>query len=116
MKKIVLILIILSSLIACDDTLTVQDVDAKVIPSSNVSFADHIYPIFQVKCISCHNATNPDGGLDLTAYAAATSDLTIIFPGDPETSRLVWAVEGRAGISPMPPIGYRTLTKNQIEG
>ncbi len=82
----------------------------------NVSFSDHIYPVFQVKCISCHNATNPDGGLDLTTYAAATADLTIIYPGDPETSRLVWAIDGRSGVSPMPPIGYRALTINQIDG
>ncbi len=34
MKKIALILLILSTLVACDDTLTVQDVDAKIIPSS----------------------------------------------------------------------------------
>ena len=100
----------------CDDTLTVQDVDNKTIPASNVSFSQHIYPVFQVKCIFCHNATDPDGGLDLTTYSAATADLNVIFPGDPETSRLVWTIEARAGISPMPPIGYRTLTKNQVDG
>ena len=116
MKKIVLIFLILSTLIACDDTLTVQDVDAKVIPSSNVSFAKHIYPIFQVKCISCHNATNPDGGLDLTTYSTATADLNVIFPGNPDNSRIVWAVEARPGISPMPPIGYKSFTQNQIQG
>ena len=118
MKKIVLIFLIVLSLIACDDTLTVQDVDAKVIPSSNVSFAKHVYPVFQVKCISCHNATNPDAGLDLTSYSAATADLNVIFPGNPDNSRIVWAVEGnRPPIEPMPPIGYaRPFTANQIQG
>ena len=118
MNKIALILLILTTLVACDDTLTVQDVDAKIIPSSKVSFADHIYPIFQVKCISCHNATNPDGGLDLTTYATATADLNVIFPGDPDNSRIVMAVEGNTPpIEPMPPIGYaKPLTANQIQG
>lgn len=101
---------------SCDDTLTVQDVDNKPIPASNVSFANHIYPVFQVKCIFCHNATDPDGGLDLTTYSAATANFTIIFPGNPETSTLVWAIEGRLEVSPMPPIGYRALTINQIDG
>lgn len=101
---------------SCDDSLTVEEVDKRIIPSSNVSFVDHIYPVFQVKCIYCHNATDPDGGIDLTTYSAATADLNVIFPGEPETSRLVWAIEARSGVSPMPPIGYRTLTKNQIDG
>ena len=118
MKKIVLILLIVSTLLACDDTLTVQDVDNKIIPDKNVSFSQHIYPVFQVKCISCHNATNPDGGLDLTTYSAATSDLTIIFPRNPDNSKIIWAIEGnRPPIQPMPPIGYsRPFTANQIKG
>ena len=118
MKRITLIFLILLTLVACDDTLTVQDVDNKIIPDKNVSFSQHIYPVFQVKCISCHNATNPDGGLDLTTYSAATSDLTIIFPGNPDNSRIVWAVEGdKPPIQKMPPIGYsRPFTANQRQG
>ena len=118
MKKYFLIFAIISSLVGCDDTLTVKDVDEKIIPPTNVSFADHIYPVFQVKCISCHNATNPDGGLDLTSYSAATADFNVIFPGNPDNSRLVWAIEGnRPPIQPMPPIGYsRPVTANQLQG
>jgi hypothetical protein len=118
MKKIALILLIISTLVSCDDTLTVQDVDNKIIPDQNVSFSKHIYPVFQVKCISCHNATNPDGGLDLTTYSAATADFNVIFPGNPDNSRIVWAVEGdKPPIQKMPPIGYsKPFTQNQMQG
>jgi len=107
---------ILFVLLSCDDSLTVEDVDKKIIPSSNVSFAQHLYPVFQVKCIRCHNATDPDGNLDLTTYASATSDLNVVFPGEASLSRLYWAISGTSGIEPMPPIGYPVLTKNQIDG
>jgi mono/diheme cytochrome c family protein len=110
------IIFVLFTVTNCDDSLTVEDVDKKDIPSSNVSFADHIYPVFQVKCINCHNATSPDAGLDLTSYAAATSSLDMIFPGSADVSRLVWSIEARSGVSPMPPIGYPILTKDQIDG
>lgn len=100
----------------CDDSITNEDVDNMRIPSSNVSFGEHIYPIFQVKCIRCHNATDPDGGLDLTSYANATSDFNVIFPGDSELSGLVWAIEARAGVEPMPPIGYPPLKPHHITG
>ncbi len=96
-------------LTSCDDSLTNQDVDKKIPPTSNLSFGKDIYPIFQVKCMYCHNATDPAGGLDLTSYAAATADFNIIFPGEPELSGIVWAIEGRAGVTAMPLPGYPSL-------
>ena len=71
MKKIILIIGLVFSVIGCDDTLTVQNVDDKVIPDSNVSFAEHIYPVFQVKCAfsGCHASPNPAYGIDLSTYA-----------------------------------------------
>ena len=35
MKKIALILLIVSTFVSCDDTLTVQDVDNKIIPDKD---------------------------------------------------------------------------------
>lgn len=112
-SSIIFVLLILTN---CDDSLTVEDVDKKIIPSSNVSFADHVYPVFQVKCIYCHNATDPDGGLDLTSYASTTADLNVVFPGEAGLSSLYWAISGTSGVEPMPPIGYPVLTQNQIDG
>ena len=119
MKLFSLIIISILFLQACDDTLTVQNVDDKPIPDTNVSFADHIYPVFQVKCAfsGCHASSNPANGLDLSTWAGVTADPNIVFPGEPDLSRLVWSIENRAGISPMPPPGYaRPVTLDQIKG
>ena len=119
MKLLSLIIISLLFLQGCDDTLTNENVDNKPIPDSNVSFADHIYPVFQVKCAfsGCHAQPNPADGIDLSTWAGVTADPNIVFPGEPDLSRLVWAIEARAGISPMPPLGYTTpITLDQIQG
>ena len=119
MKILSLIIISLIFLLGCDDTLTNENVDNKPIPDSNVSFADHIYPVFQVKCAfsGCHAQPNPADGIDLSTWAGVTADPNIVFPGEPDLSRLVWAIEARAGISPMPPLGYATpITIDQIQG
>lgn len=103
----------------CDDTITVVDVDNKIIPDKDVSFAEHIYPVLQVKCAfsGCHESANPASGLDLTSWASTTADQNIVLRGEPDLSRLIWAVEGRSGFPPMPPIGSsRPLTLNQIKG
>ncbi len=119
MKLLALIIISLLFLLGCDDTLTTENVDNKPIPDSNVSFADHIYPVFQVKCAfsGCHAQPNPADGIDLSNWAGVTADPNIVFPGEPDLSRLVWSIENRAGISVMPPIGYaRPVTLDQIQG
>jgi hypothetical protein len=119
MKLLSFIIISFIFLQSCDDTLTNENVDNKPIPATNVSFAEHIYPVFQVKCAfsGCHAQPNPADGIDLSTWAGVTADPNIVFPFEPELSRLVWAIEGRAGISPMPVVGYtRPLTINQIQG
>ncbi len=116
-NKLTLIVLFIISLNACDDTVTNQEIDKVIIPASNVKFSEHIYPVFRVKCntATCHNSRDRAGNLSLDSYSETVSDPLIIFPGLPENSKLVWAIEGRV-ISPMPPIGYPPLTKNQIEG
>jgi hypothetical protein len=108
------------SLYGCDDTLTVKNVDDEDIPANNVSFADHIYPVFQVKCAfsGCHAQPNPADGIDLSNWAGVTADPNIVFPGEPDLSRLVWTIDPSvSGVSKMPPIGYaRPVTLDQIEG
>ncbi|MFZ1518297.1 MAG: hypothetical protein WAU11_05955 [Ignavibacteriaceae bacterium] len=107
-------------LVSCDDTLTVEDIDNKIIPDQNVSFSQHIYPILQVKCAfsGCHASPNASNGLDLTTWSNVTADPNIVFPGEPDLSRLIWAIEGnRPPIEPMPPVGYsRPVTTNQLKG
>lgn len=114
---IVLILLSIILLTACDDTITNQDVDNRTIPSSNVSFSQHIYPVFQVKCFSCHGNGIYEAGLDLTLRSRFV-DGRIVVPGDTLTSILVWRIDRppRAGFNPMPPEFMPQLTRNQIQG
>ena len=98
----------------CDDTGT--EVDNQQLPDSDLSFRAHIQPIIEVKCNSsgCHDDGSRAGGLSLTSWVNVTADASIVFPGEPQNSKLVWAIEGQAGIQPMPPIGYAPLTPQQI--
>lgn len=112
-------LIITSSLMifSCDDTITNQDIDNRIIPDSNVSFSQHIYPVLQVKCFSCHGNGVYEAGLDLTLRSRFV-DGRIVVPGDTLTSILVWRIDRppRAGFNPMPPEFMPQLTPNQIRG
>ncbi len=103
-------------LIGCKDQGT--NIDSTEIPSSNVSYSQYIQPVFDNKCNNsgCHEDASRAGGLSLTSWANTTSDPGVVFPGKPETSRLIWAIQNQAGINPMPPYGYAGLTKNQIDG
>ncbi|MEW6506874.1 MAG: c-type cytochrome domain-containing protein [Bacteroidota bacterium] len=104
-------------LTGCDDTINQEDLDSKIIPSSSVSYSQHIQPVFDARCSNagCHNSIDRRAGLSLATWGDATSNSLIIFPGLPDNSKLVWAIEGRSAF-PMPPVNYRPLTKNQIEG
>ena len=35
-----------------------------------VTYKDHVYPILEDRCLSCHNPDKTKGGLDMTTYAA----------------------------------------------
>lgn len=104
-------------IIACDDTTGVQDLDSRIIPDANVSYSQHIQPVFDLKCNNkdCHNAQDVRSGLSLASHGSTTASFLIVAPGNPNNSKLVWVVEGKSA-SPMPPLGYWALTKNQIAG
>jgi cytochrome c5 len=117
MLKLFALIILIFSALACDDTLTVQNVDDKIIPSSNVSFAAHIYPVFQAKCFSCHGNGVYEARLNLTNPSYFV-DGRIVLPHYPENSLIMYRVRGNvAGFSPMPPPGTGVpLTLDQIKG
>ena len=100
---------------ACDDTLNTQN--EIIIPSQNVSYNKYIQPLFNIKCTNsgCHNDESKAEGLSLTTWSNTRADPAIVFPYEPQSSKLVWAIEGE-GISIMPPFGYPPLTENQREG
>ena len=101
-------------LISCDDT---KNTDLPTIPTTNVSFSEHIQPILNLNCISsgCHNDQDRAGSLSLTNWANTTASYIIVAPGYPDNSQLVLAVEGKTSF-PMPPTGYQPLTSEQIAG
>ena len=100
-------------IISCDDTQTIEDIDKKPIPASNVSFSQHIYPVLNVKCNNsgCHNDESRAGGVSLTSWSNVT-DPNIVVKGDPSTSKLVWSIDRIPGAKWMPPNGYPPLTPN----
>ncbi|MFA3781680.1 c-type cytochrome domain-containing protein [Melioribacteraceae bacterium 4301-Me] len=101
----------------CDDSTNITQIDDVIIPSANVSYAKYIQPVFNAKCnySGCHDDGTKAGGLSLTTWANTTSDYLVVAPGFPDNSKLVWAIKGQS-TSPMPPVGYYPLTKNQIDG
>jgi len=117
MKLLSLIIISILFLQGCDDTITVEDVDKIDIPASNVSFAEHIYPVFNAKCFSCHANGVYEAGLNLTDPSYFV-DGRIVVRTAPENSEIMYRVKGNvAGFPPMPPIGISVpLTLDQIEG
>jgi hypothetical protein len=116
----ILFMLIFASVIfysGCDDTVTGNDIDNKIIPDHNVSYSEHIYPVLNAKCTNsgCHDDITMAAGLSLTNYSSTTADYSVVAPGFPDLSKLVWAIEGN-GATLMPPLGYPALTQNQIDG
>jgi hypothetical protein len=99
---------------SCADTLTSSDINIIVMPDSNVSYKAHVAPVFEIKCVPCHNSQRSEAGLDLSSWVNATRDLTIIFPGSDSTSILVYAIERIPPYVPMPPNEW--LKRNHING
>lgn len=120
MRKIYLLLfcfsVVFISYYGCKDDITGEDLDRVVIPDTLVSYIKYIQPVFNVKCAysGCHDDITRAKGLSLTTWSGARTP-GVVNPGDPVSSRLVWAVEG-TGAALMPPLGYPALTVNQIKG
>lgn len=56
-----------------------------------LTYADHVYPIFDEYCITCHEPSDPSGGLDLSTHVTTLqggSSGRTLSPGDPDASRL----------------------------
>lgn len=120
MKKLSIIFLWITLLVIsfnCKDTITGEDIDSRVIPDSDVSYKTNLQPVFEIKCnvTGCHDDESRAAGISLTSYQNITSDLSVVFPGQPQNSRLAVAIQVSTSI-PMPPAGYPPLTANQITG
>ncbi len=118
LQYIIISLLLVLIFTACDDSLSTQDLDNIIIPSENVSYNEYIQPVLNVKCAAseCHDDGTRAGDYSVTNWANVVYP-GIVDPGNVETSRLVWRIEG-LGVPVMPPVGaiVRPLTKNQVNG
>ena len=89
-KRILIIDLLLATLFwACGSSQT----DVAVHPSTQVSFADDVLPIFQKNCTRCHGEA---GGLSLESYSALMAGQQgepIVIAGNPGRSDIVEVIE-----------------------
>ena len=87
-----------------------------VFPTSNVSYSQHVQPLFDQACAfaGCHNDGVPQDQLRLTSWGSLTNFPGVVVPNQPELSTLVIRIEGTSS-QPMPPNG-NPLNQNQING
>ena len=115
-KYLILIILFFAVVIgqSCKDTITSTDVNNIIMPDSGVSYSTHIAPVFEVKCVPCHNDQRSSGGVNLSSWTNVVRDPSIVFPGSDSTSILVWSIERYPSVAPMPPSEW--LSRNHING
>jgi hypothetical protein len=84
-------------------------------PASNLSYTDHIQPIFNTYCgvVECHDSYSRAQNLDLTSYYGATARAGIIVPKNANSSILVQRIAG--SIQPQMPLYRPPLSTNKIQ-
>lgn len=107
-----------SLLTGCEDETYGPGPDSRdiVFPESNVSYAQHVQPLFDRTCAvsGCHDTATKQSNLSLQSYREATARPGIIVPEDPDGSVLVQRIEGK--IQPRMPYNRPPLSDNQIRG
>ncbi len=86
------------------------------VAQDKVTYADHVRPLLENKCFSCHNPDKKKGDLDLTSFAATLTgggSGAVIHAGDPDGSKLIGSLTKK--VEPyMPPEGA-PLAAKEIE-
>ena len=98
----------------CKDTINADDLNNVVIPSSNVSYSKYIQPVLNLYCATsgCHDGTG-GGGISFTTYANTIASYDVVAAYHPETSHLVWVIEGKVALHPN--LLYN-MNANQLQG
>jgi hypothetical protein len=89
---------------------------ASPLAAQKISYQEHVRPIFNSSCLSCHNPDKSKGGLDLTTYAATMkggSSGKIVEAGDPDASLVYQLVTHRE--EPHMPLKASKLPDVQLE-
>jgi hypothetical protein len=96
-----------------------QPIDV-VFPDSNVSFGQHVQPLFIRGCAfsGCHGADRyAEDGYSLDSYEHLMfGTRAVVFRGDPENSLLIQSIEGANQVVKMPPRDFPQLNENQVRG
>ena len=77
------------------------------VTTGGTGFSGQILPIFEARCVVCHNSDKSEGDWDATSYDAVMSsgeNAPVIIPGDVENSLLAQYLLGTNGRF-MPPLG-----------
>ena len=88
-----------------------------VFPLSNVSYAQHVQPLFNQTCAltGCHGDGQQQSALRLTSYDNLMfGGQLVVVREEPAQSVLVMRIEGRVG--ERMPLNRRALNQNQING
>ncbi len=75
--------------------------------AEKLTYDDHVRPVLENKCFSCHNPDKKKGGLDLSSYAALLAGGgggAVVDAGNPAGSRL-WTCSSKKEEPFMPPEG-----------
>ncbi len=75
--------------------------------NEKLTYDDHIRPLLENKCFSCHNPDKKKGGLELTSYSGLMtggSGGAVVDAGNPQASRL-WTCSSKKEEPFMPPEG-----------
>lgn len=122
---IIIYLTLFFLIISCDGS-TGPDNSDIVLPEKDLTFIDHIQPLFAATCASrsgCHAIDNPQAGLALTDYESirnhfiqnSSEPLVRIADGANSALYLVLVQDNYLGVPQMPYNGP-FLTPNQVNG
>ncbi len=82
--------------------------------AEKITYDDHIFPIFESKCLNCHNPDKKKGDLDLSTYMGAmagSSGGKIALAGDGGSSK-IYTVTVQTEEPVMPPEGEKIAKKD----
>lgn len=86
--------------------------------AGGVSYALSVVPVFEAKCVFCHNADRADGGWDASSYTAVIEsgdNGPAVIPGDAENSLLAQKLlDTQEQGDKMPPMGSMEETEIQV--
>ena len=114
----------LASINSCKDKGTNPEDQVFTLPDSNLTYIDHIRPMFVAKCTSrsgCHSTVDQAGGLDLTNYQdirqhMVNGSIPLVFSGDGENSILYQILLTSYLDRPRMPIDGPYLNTNNSRG